>query len=64
VPASRPSSTTAKAVVASHRVAIDAIREPFDHPALLSEVAAGRALALPPRSFTALRGLLQRCARR
>jgi DNA-binding transcriptional LysR family regulator len=44
-----------QAVLAQHRVAIDAVREPADHPVLLAEVAAGRALALLPRSFTALR---------
>lgn len=44
-----------QAVFARHRVSIDAVREPSDHPVLLAEVAAGRALALLPRSFTALR---------
>lgn len=44
-----------QAVLARHGVAIDAVREPTDHPVLLAEVAAGRALALLPRSFTALR---------
>lgn len=84
-----------QAVFATQRVTIDAVREPADHPVLLAEVAAARALALLPQSFTALRrsgvsyralvegdalavgvglalhegedalrGLLQRCARR
>lgn len=44
-----------RAVFARHGVAIDAVREPADHPVLLADVAAGRALALLPRSFTALR---------
>ena len=44
-----------QAALAKHRVAIEAVREPAEHPVLLADVAAGRALALLPQSFTALR---------
>lgn len=44
-----------QAVFARHRVTPDAVKEPADHPVLLAAVASGRALALLPRSFTALR---------
>lgn len=44
-----------QAVFARHGVVPQAVREPADHPVLLAEVAQGRALALLPRSFTALR---------
>ncbi len=40
---------------ARHGVVPQAVREPADHPVLLAEVAQGRALALLPKSFTALR---------
>lgn len=44
-----------RAVFARHGVVPQAVREPSDHPVLLAEVAQGRALALLPQSFTALR---------
>ena len=44
-----------QAVFTKHGVVPRAVREPSDHPVLLAEVAAGRALALLPQSFTALR---------
>lgn len=44
-----------QAVFARHGCNPRPVREPADHPVLLSEVAAGRALALLPASFVNLR---------
>lgn len=44
-----------QAVFAAHGVAPRAVREPADHPVLLADIAAGRAFALLPKSFTTLR---------
>ena len=44
-----------QAVFARHGYAPVTVREPLDHHVLLGEVAAGRALALLPRSFTSLK---------
>jgi hypothetical protein len=41
-------------VFARHRFTPHTVKEPLDHHVLLADVAAGRAIALLPRSFTTL----------
>jgi DNA-binding transcriptional LysR family regulator len=52
-------------VFARHNFAPTRVREPVDHHVLLAEVAAGRAIALLPKSFTSLqrRGVVYRSLR-